>query len=28
VELFDVAELPPGAEHFADGVVDTLLVGR
>src|SRR5258708_25101533 len=27
VELFDVAELP-GAEHFADGVVDALLVGK
>src|SRR5260370_39782605 len=27
VELFDVAELP-GAEHFAAGVVDALLVGQ
>src|SRR5258708_34978210 len=27
VEFFDVAELP-GAEHFADGVVDALLVGK
>src|SRR5258705_3578260 len=27
MELFDVAELP-STEHFADGVVDALLVGK